>query len=61
MGNIGDTGQIGLDVKIGAVGEGLLGGDGEVGVVGAHHPAVLEGEGVGVAGLKVEFLIGQKC
>ena len=55
MGNIGDTGQIGLDVEVGPVGEGLLGGDSEVGVVGAHHPAVLEGEGVGVTGLKVEF------
>ena len=55
VGNVGDAGQVGLDVEVGAVGEGLLGGDGKVRVVGAHHPAVLDGKGVRVTRLKCLF------
>ena len=51
MGNVSDAGQVRLDVEVGAIGQGLLGGDGEVGVVGAHHPAVLERQLVRLARL----------
>ena len=52
MGDVSDSGQVRLNVEVGAVGKSLLGGDGEVGVVRAHHPAVLERQLVRVAGLR---------
>ena len=57
MGNISNAGKIWFDVKIGTSANCLLGGDGKVGVIRAHHPAVLEGKGMWIARLKKRVII----